>query len=93
MKDPLEFLDRKELLLGILQNIEIKITQDCRVEDYEKDGNLELKFWWDNTPNWSKVMTFITQNTIKGGSTSSYEMCSYLEIDPNGTTFYKKDQL
>jgi hypothetical protein len=91
MQDPLKYLDRKDLLNTILRNIESKIKEDCRVEKYDSQGNIELKFWFDNTPNWAKIQRFITYNTSKSGSTSAYQMCSFLGINPNEYSFYKNE--
>ena len=88
MEEPLGYLSRKELELNIMRNIERKILEDCSVEDYDSKGNLELKWWWENTPNWVKVQTFLNGNSKKAGSTSSAEQCLFLGVQPDGKSFY-----
>ncbi len=92
MENPLSHLSEKELILNILKNIERKVLEDTRVEEYDLDGNYELKHWYKNTPNWGKIMTFITCNTSKGGSTSAHQMCKFLGVNPNSKTFYNKEK-
>jgi len=87
-QNPLEYLNREELLLNIMRNIEHKINEDCRVENYDSDGNLDIKFWWANTPNWVKVQTFINNGTSKAGSTSSIRQCNCIGVEPEGKSFY-----
>ncbi len=86
--DTLDYLDRKELMLNTMRNIERKILEDCRVEEYDSEGNLEIKLWWESMPNWVKVQTFLNGNTLKAGSGSSTEQCKYLGVKPNGKSFY-----
>lgn len=92
MNNPLDYLDNKKLLLNILKNIEKKILEDYRVEEDNIDGNVDMKCWYKNTPNWGKIMTFITCGTSKGGSTSAHQMCEFLDINSNGKTFFKESQ-
>lgn len=73
MNEPLEYLNRKELQLNILRNIERKIMQDNREFEDEPINNAEIKYWFENTVNWGKVQTFLNGNTKKAGSTSSTE--------------------
>lgn len=87
-EDPLNYLSRKELLLNILKNIQIEINADCAIEKGDSSGNLELKHWWDNAQNWIKVKTFITDNTMRAGSTSARKMCQFLGINPSGKSFF-----
>jgi len=86
--EPLEYLDRKQLQLNIMRNIEQKILEDCSVEDCDSKGNLELKCWCENTPNWVKVQTFLNGNSKKAGSGSSTDQCIFLGVNPGGKSFY-----
>lgn len=86
-EEPLGYLTRKELQLNIMRNIERKILEDCSVEEYDSQGNLELKYWWEGMPNWVKVQTFLNGNSCKAGSGSSTEQCRFLGVDPDGKTF------
>ena len=86
--DELYYLERKELMLNVMRNIERKILEACSVEEYDSKGNLELKCWWENTPNWVKVQTFLNGNTSKAGSSSSIKQCKFLGVAPNGESFY-----
>jgi hypothetical protein len=98
MGNPLSYLNEKDLLLNILKNIEHKIMESTMIDAYDDDeecqeieGNLDIKFWFENTDNWVKVKTFITARSSKGGSTSAHQMCDFLGIKPNGKTFFEED--
>lgn len=86
--DELYYLERKKLMLNIMRNIERKVLEDCSVEEYDSKGNLELKCWWENNPNWVKVQTFLNGNTSRAGSTSSIKQCKFLGVNPAGESFY-----
>ena len=86
--DELYYLERKELMLNVMRNIERKILEDCSVEEYDSKGNLELKYWWESMPNWVKVQTFLNGNTSKAGSTSSIKQCRFIGVKPDGKSFY-----
>lgn len=88
MREPLEYLSRKELQLNIMRNIEQKLLESTKVEDYDEEGNLDIKCWWENMPNWVKVQTFLNGNSSKAGSTSSTQQCIFLGVKPDGKSFY-----
>ena len=75
MKEPLNYLNRKDLMLNIMNNIDREILN--------LHHNSQLRRQWEGIPNWAKVQRFLNGNTIKAGSTSSAEQCMFLGIDPN----------
>ena len=83
-KEPLEGVDRIELQLNILHNIERKIFEMNDFEEGEGVANPQLVAWWRNTENWVKVQTFINGRSSKSGSVSSSQQCLFLGIDPGG---------
>ena len=64
----------REFQIGILKNIERLMPKETR----------------RHKPNWVIVMDYLLAHTSRGGSTSAYEHCGYLGIDPDGKTFYNQ---
>lgn len=58
--------------LGIMKNIERNMPKRKR----------------NITPNWKMVKDYLLGNTIRGGSTSCYQHCLWMGVDPDGFTFY-----
>jgi hypothetical protein len=73
--EPLNYLNRKELMLNIMNNIEREILN--------LHHNSALRRKWERIPNWAKVQMFLNGNTSKAGSTSSTEQCRFLGVNPN----------
>lgn len=61
-----------KFLLGVLQNIERGMP----------------KAWRKRFSNVVIVRDYLMAHTDKGGRTSSYEMCSYLNIEGDAYTFF-----
>ena len=58
--------------LGVLRNIQQEMTTKQRRE----------------TQNWQIVRDYFLFHTNKSGRTCSYKHCEFLEIDPEGYSFY-----
>ena len=69
-------MNSKKYQLGLLQN-------------YERD--IITKAERKRTINIWLVKKVLTQFTSKGGSTSAYQHCDFLGIDPDGYTFFEKE--
>lgn len=82
--EPLEYLTRDKLQLQIMQNIETEITHMGKTS--------KLRYWWDRSPNWAKVQTFLNGRSSKSGSTSSALQCRFIGADPDGKTFFIRDK-
>lgn len=80
--EPLGYLDRADLQLKIMQNIEREIMG--------MGPTSKLRYWWEAVPNWVRVQTFLNGNTRKAGSTSSTAQCVFIGADPDGNTFFKE---
>ena len=81
MDEPLDYLSRAELQLGIMQNIERIVSGLPKSNSFRR--------WWDMYPNWVRVQEIINMNTHKAGSTSSGAQCHFIGAHPDGKTFYK----
>ena len=82
MSEPLEYLNRVELQLNIMKNIEREIMRLSK--------NAMLRSWWEMSPNWVRVQAFLNWNTRKAGSTSSGEQCVFIGLDPDSHELINK---
>jgi hypothetical protein len=60
-------------LLGVMQNVEQRISKKER----KSYSNLRL------------VQLYLMNRTSKSGSTSCWEMCEYIGVDPDGYSFFE----
>lgn len=58
--------------LGIMRNVEREISQRKRKA----------------CPNWILVRDYLLGNTSKGGSTSCFQHCHWMGVDPEAYTFW-----
>lgn len=70
-------LDVEEILsfkfqLGIMRNVERQISVQKR----------------KSMQNWQLVQDYLLQHTSKGGSTSCYQHCRFLGVDPEAHSFW-----
>lgn len=86
--EPLDYLDRKQLQLNIMRNIEKAILEDRSADDQDSESNSDLKSWWCSSPNWAKVQKFLNGNSKKAGCDSSIDQCVFLGVNPDGRTFH-----
>jgi hypothetical protein len=60
--------------LGIMRNVERELSRQKR----------------RRTPNWLLVRDYLLGHTSHGGSTSCFQHCHYLGVDPEGYSFWKE---
>ena len=82
--EPLAHLDRAELQLKIMRNIEHKVMALPK-----RNG---FRFWWDSNRNWARVQELINNNTSKAGSVSSAQQCAFMGVNPEGRSFFESAQ-
>lgn len=73
-EEPLAYLNRRQLEGLVLQNIDTILQQHPYSAFY---------YDWKSKPNWIKVQQIFNNSTCKAGSTSSYQQCSFIGIDPD----------
>lgn len=78
MSEPLDYMDRAELQLNIMRNIEREILR-CGKSSI-------LRRWWEMSPNWVRVQAFLNGNTQKAGSMSSGQQSKFIGLDPDSRT-------
>lgn len=76
MKDIIEGISEDGFILGILKNIEDNMPKSYRA----RITNLKI------------IQTYLLGRTSKSGSTSSYQQCNLLGVNPDAYTFYSHKQ-